>query len=474
MLVELPAAIVVGPTHDGCGFEVVRRDSGVNHIHHEFDSDLAGYVVSVLHPSDVECDNIPSVNAGDMIFSLMGPLTYHFDKYKIVYQDSGDLKIKPIYPTIDWQLPPLTEDQISVASFNLNDYFYDSSQATESNEATEYSADLNLRREKISYIIGQLLRCPTIIGIQEIENKRLLLDLAEMLEKPCGFLYQVSHIDSPDTRGSDVALMTDTRRVNVEDIALNQECTALRTDVIDPHAGCSENTYPLYSRPPLSAQLIVDGERFFVLVNHFKSKRGGAAETAPVREYQATHLARLVNSMAENNGPIPTVVMGDFNDYARSPSLNILTRDGELVDILRNVPETQRYTYIFDGEQQLIDWILVSPVLARRVASANILHVNADYSNALRFDLTPEGLPFRSSDHDIPLVVLASAGSDGDLLPSLALSNEEQGSISRSVEPGKIELPEEFKTAYRSVFLVSLIAVSAGLEVLSIMIGKHS
>ncbi len=474
MLVELPPTIVIGPTHDGCGFEVIRRDSGVNHIHHEFDADLAGYVVNVLHPSDVNCSDIPSVNAGDVIQSLMGPLTYHFDKFKIVYQDPSDLKIEPIDPNIKWQVPSQSLDQFSVTSFNLNDYFDEPSLATESDAATETSAGLTIRREKITYVVGQLLQCPTIVGIQEVENQRLLLDLAATLEKPCGFFYQVSHLDSPDVRGSDVALMTDSRRVSVADIALNQVCTPLLTDVEDPNAGCSDNTYPLYSRPPLSALLNVDGERLFVIVNHFKSKRGGAAKTALLRQYQATHLARLAHSIAENDSPTPTIVIGDFNDYAGSPSMEILTKEADLVDILRLVPETHRYTYIFDGERQLIDWILVSPVLERRVADANILHVNADYSNAMRFDLTPEGLPFRSSDHDIPVVVLASASSDGESTPGQASSYEQEGSTSRSLNLGEIELPEELKIAYRSVFRVSLIVVSAGLEVLTFLIGKRT
>jgi hypothetical protein len=151
-----------------------------------------------------------------------------------------------------------------------------------------------------------------------------------------------------------------------------------------------------------------------------------------------------------------------------------LTGDPELVDILRIVPEMQRYTYIFDGERQLIDWILVSPLLERRVVSANILHVNAAYSNALRYDVTPDGLPFRSSDHDIPIVVLASADSGGEYGPSMMPSDEELGPASRSVDQVGIELPEGFRLTYRRVLLVSLIAVAAGFQALSILIGRSS
>ena len=35
-----------------------------------------------------------------------------------------------------------------------------------------------------------------------------------------------------------------------------------------------------------------------------------------------------------------------------------------------------------------------------------ILHVNADYPDALAVDVSPEALPFKTTDHDLPLLIL--------------------------------------------------------------------
>ncbi|KPK08859.1 MAG: hypothetical protein AMJ56_11275 [Anaerolineae bacterium SG8_19] len=54
---------------------------------------------------------------------------------------------------------------------------------------------------------------------------------------------------------------------------------------------------------------------------------------------------------------------------------------------MERVPESERYSYIFDGASQLVDWILVTPWLKDRIVSANIFHINADYPYQLGLSL---------------------------------------------------------------------------------------
>jgi hypothetical protein len=68
------------------------------------------------------------------------------------------------------------------------------------------------------------------------------------------------------------------------------------------------------------------------------------------------------------------------------------------------VPEQSRYSYIFDGESQLLDTILLSDALNNDITYVNILHVNADFAHTLANDTSERRLPYRSSDHDIPIV----------------------------------------------------------------------
>jgi len=466
MVVGIPAAAVLGPTHDGCGFEVVRQDTGVNHIHHRDASDLAGYIIGALHPSDVNCAAIPSVNSGDIVFNLEGPLTYHFDNFKIVYQDPSRINVHSADLTADWQIPHLAPNQISVVSFNLDDYFDNASQVQESGGGV-YGDELSARSEKVIYAIEQLLRCPTVIGIQEVENEELLVDLASALEARCGFLYRVSHVESPDARGIDVAMMTDPHHTSDVEIALDQVCTEIQTDVIDPPMNCPYGTFPLFSRPPLYASFSVDGEPLVIIINHFKSKRGGEDETAVIRSYQAMHVANMVKTVYEKNGPVSTIVLGDFNDYAGSSVMEILTTETGLIDALHGVPESQRYSYIFDGRRQLIDWIFVSPPLETRVARADIVHVNSDYSYKMRLDTSREGLPFRSSDHDIPMIVLKTGISYSDDVRNVSPPKFEDVTGSEIGPAVDIELSEEWREPYKELLRFGCEMVVAGLDFLS-------
>ena len=54
--------------------------------------------------------------------------------------------------------------------------------------------------------------------------------------------------------------------------------------------------------------------------------------------------------------------MGDFNDFDFSETLRIV-RSGGLVNLMDTLPASERYSYVFDGNSQVLDQILVSPRL---------------------------------------------------------------------------------------------------------------
>ena len=56
------------------------------------------------------------------------------------------------------------------------------------------------------------------------------------------------------------------------------------------------------------------------------------------------------------------VVLGDLNDFEFSAPLAIL-KGGGLTDLMETLPAGERYTYVFDGNSQDLDHILVSPRL---------------------------------------------------------------------------------------------------------------
>lgn len=404
-------AQVVGPTFSGCGFAVVSEASRVSRVRRRSLADPVGQIVPVLHTSDVDCTGFPVVKSGDRITGLVGPLTYHFDQFKLVLQQpsavvvtSAPLAPPPVAPTV-------RADQFSLASFNLENYFDALDDTGDAAEPKPATSDIAIKQMKLAYAIGHTLRCPTLIAIQEVEKGELLQALATQLAAPCGFTYQVTHQDSADGRGIDVALLSDPRRVTVTAAALHQSCTPLNTGIRDRTITCPAGEFPLSSRPPFAVSAMVDGRSYTFIVNHFKSKRGGERETAPQRLAQAQHINKLVAELLTADANARIVVVGDFNDYEQAPAMLEMTKNGDLTNVLLQVPDAERYSFVFAGAAQLIDGILLSPALLPDVAAVTILHLNADYPSEWATDVSPTYLPHRSTDHDLPLLVLHSAGS---------------------------------------------------------------
>lgn len=398
-------ANVVGPTYVGCGFAIAEADSGLERAFRRSADDLAPPVVTVLHTSDVACGDFPHVKVGDAVSGISGSLIYNFDEFKIVQQATADLMVTavliPPIPT-----PPIASaNQFSIASFNVENHFDSINDTGDDAEPKPSPAEIATKQAKLVTAIGQTLGCPTLVAIQEVETEALLLDLADAAVADCGFTYQVSHRESVDVRGIDVALLSDPGRVGVTAVSLQQACTTLNTEIVDPSSNCPAGQQPLFSRPPLQVDVVIDEQAYTILVNHFKSKRGGETETAPRRVAQAEHIASLVAEMQAVDAGARLIVLGDFNDYEQSPPLELMAANG-LTNVLLEVPDAQRYSFNFGGISQLIDGILVTENLADAVAAVTIQHTNADFPDSLGQDTSPAHLAYKTTDHDLPLLVL--------------------------------------------------------------------
>jgi hypothetical protein len=404
------AAQVVGPTFSGCGFAVTRPEYAARLLRQQA-ADGIGRVIPVLHTSDVDCAGFPDVKTGDSVSGLAGPLIYHFDQFKLVHQTPGDLRVTAVpFPPLPAPLQP-GAGQFSVATVNLENHFDAIDDTGDDAEPKPDPADIGLKQAKLAAAIGQTLGCPTLVGIQEVENAALLTSLAEELAATCGFVYDVTHRESADVRGIDLALLSDPNRVQVLAVALRQTCTDIRTGIVDATAVCPTGQSPLFSRPPLQVDVTIDGVAHTVYVNHFKSKVGGEAETEPQRLAHAAHVRALVEAQLAADPTARLLVLGDMNDYELSPTLQTLTADGRLVNVLAQIPLPQRYSYVYGGVGQLIDAVLASPALAEGLTAVTIQHVNADYPDSLGRDVGPEGLPYKSTDHDLPLAIFALPGA---------------------------------------------------------------
>lgn len=399
-------ARVVGPTFSGCGFAIVTSSVNTPRIFRHALADPIGEVLPVLYQSDQFCDDFPDVKTGDLLTGLLGPLTYNFDQFKLVQQAGDELTVTAVPLPTPLTAPQLADNQFSVASFNMENYFDMVDDTGSDAEPKPLALELSLKQQKLTAALTQTLGCPTLVAVQEVEKAVLLEQLAQLAAASCGFTYNVTHLESADVRGIDVALLSDPTAVTVQSAELKQSCTQLETGILDAQFSCPAGQDALFSRPPLLVELLVAERPLTLIINHFKSKRGGEAATAPRRLLQANHVAALVAAKLAGDPEAAVVVLGDFNDYDQSPPLLALAENGNLENVLLRLPDETRYSFVFAGVSQLIDGIFVSPSLQDNVADVTIFHVNADFPDALGVDVSPSALPFKTTDHDLPLLIL--------------------------------------------------------------------
>ena len=173
-----------------------------------------------------------------------------------------------------------------------------------------------------------------------------------------------------------------------------------------------------HSRKPLAGEFRYRGKKLFVVANHFASKGGDAALFGRFQEpYRPSEIqrrggvetrsaarpassTRWVERLQDADRWRRVVVLGDLNDFdfsetIRDPRVGRGRRWPELVDLWHFVPRDERYSYIFQGNGQVLDHIrdLADPA-ARRGREFDAVHINAEFDTE------------QLSDHDPPLLRL--------------------------------------------------------------------
>jgi predicted extracellular nuclease len=166
------------------------------------------------------------------------------------------------------------------------------------------------------------------------------------------------------------------------------------------------------SRKPLAGEFMFNGRHLFVIANHFNSKGGDdpleghrqppVEVTLPQRLQQADVVNTFVTSIESLDKNAAVVVLGDLNDFEFSDTLATLKRGGALVDTILSLPENERYTYVYEGNSEVLDHILLSPALASFAHPVlDVVHTNSEFAN-------------QTSDHE-PDIVLLSLPLPGDV-----------------------------------------------------------
>ncbi|MFF3760861.1 endonuclease/exonuclease/phosphatase family protein [Streptomyces sp. NPDC002185] len=156
------------------------------------------------------------------------------------------------------------------------------------------------------------------------------------------------------------------------------------------------------SRKPLAGEFVFRGRTVFVIANHFGSKGGDESiishHQPPTRSSEAKRLlqAQAVNAFVKDITAVDkradVLVVGDINDFEFSGTTRALTDGGALYPAVKSLPRSERYSYVYQGNTQVLDQILTSPGV--RDFTYDSVHINAEFADQ-DSDHDPQVLRFR-------------------------------------------------------------------------------
>ncbi len=261
----------------------------------------------------------------------------------------------------------------------IDDPLVDDAEFLPSGLNTWNSAKYSLKLDRISEVIAKLGNevapgGPVVLGVSEIENRGVLEDLINTPAlKPLN--YGVVHYNSPDRRGVDVGLLYQKNRFLVEgsrSFRLYTEDTSFLT------------------RDQLLVWGKLDGDMVYFLVNHWPSRRGGEARSAPKRKAAAALSRHIYDSLYAANPTVKFILMGDLNDDPVNASITKVLkakarrRDvaaGDLFNPMHKLYQDGVGSYAYKDSWDLYDQLVVSSGLVTGDSSTYLL-VKAKVFNA--------------------------------------------------------------------------------------------
>lgn len=191
------------------------------------------------------------------------------------------------------------------------------------------------------------------IGVSEVENANCLRDLCNQ-DPLKARNFQFCHIEGPDNRGVDCALLYNPALFTVRDVKLVPYIYKLPTDSMRATRGF----------------LVVSGtmakEHVTIIVNHLPSR--GA--TSYYREEGGSQLRVVKDSLIAEDPDVKLFIMGDMNDDPKDPSMSVAlgakrkiedaTEKTDLFNPWWDIHASGTGTLMYGGAWNLFDQIILS------------------------------------------------------------------------------------------------------------------
>lgn len=362
-----------------------------------------------------------------------GPITgvvgYSFQNFKI-YVSLDEMKAAHTKGTATPEKTTIVkaEDKLTIASYNLENF---------SNNKTSTTDD---KARKLARAIATDMQSPDIVGVTEVQDNngestgdskadQSYARLIAAIKTAGGANYKYVNIDPVNNQDGGapnanirVGFLYNPDRVKLTEGATSGSATTAvgyENGKLTFNPGRIDPTNSAFnsSRKPLAAQFDFKGESVVVIANHWNSKNGDTPLFGSIQppkydsEVQRKKIAKIVSDFVgdiKTKNPAANVVsLGDFNDYQFADAL--LIHEGEhMTNMINKVETPDRYSYLYQGNSQVLDHILVTKNLENKT-KIDILHINADFTD----------MAGRASDHD-PVMVQIDILADDVVTPITA------------------------------------------------------
>lgn len=192
------------------------------------------------------------------------------------------------------------------------------------------------------------------IGVSEVENAHCLTDLCN--EPPLKERnFQYVHIEGPDQRGVDCALLYNPALFSVRDVKLVPYVYEKQEDIEKGRA----------TRGFLVVSGTLAGEHLTIIVNHLPSR--GA--TSYYRELGGRQLRVVKDSLQQDDPNVKLIIMGDMNDDPKDPSMSEAlgarrnmedVEEGGLYNPFWKIHDSGTGTLSYNNAWNLFDQIILS------------------------------------------------------------------------------------------------------------------
>jgi predicted extracellular nuclease len=453
MLVAAPPLRVVAPTNENGEFYAVIgdtprpfREPGL-----AFDQNFERIMVETDEQIDATgVQRTPlQVSTGAAVTGVAGPLDFAFGEYRIQVAAATELATTGgIAAAV--AVPVAADNEFTVASANLLNFFNPSEE----------------RLAKVSLLIRNVLRTPAILGVIEIGDLAALRQIRDRVNAEAGTMYEAYLIEADPTAGGEqnVGYLVDAARVDV--IGEPYQLFAGKTFEF---AGAVDT---LHDRPPFMLEADVlrppSGQRLriTVMLNHLRSLID-VDSTAPfivnqrptgftigerVREKRRLAAEDVADAIEARQGD-NLIVMGDLNAFefndglvdvvgtlqgTPAPAAEVVAPsidrwDHTLFNLIEQIADPeQRYSYVFQGNAQTLDHVLISEPLLARFTRFQYARNNVDFPAALGNDASRSE---RFSDHDVPVAYFSFPTlTDVSVTPTTGGTVQTGSSVIYSVE----------------------------------------